>query len=52
MDWDLVLWGGMEAPMETCPFMSRLYLPRYLFFSVFSPFSCIIFKNKPKIGLG
>lgn len=53
MDWDLVLWGGMEVPMETCPFMSRLYLPRYICVVFFSPFFFIIFKKiNVRFGLG
>lgn len=43
----------MEVPMETCPFMSRLYLPRYLFF-FFSPplpFSVLSLKVNLRFGL-
>lgn len=55
MDWDLVLWGGMEVPMETCPFMSRLYLPRYICVSFFSSLFLYYLKKRiinVRFGLG
>lgn len=42
----------MEVPMETCPFMSRLYLPRYLFLFCFLPFSLLSLKINVRFGLG